>query len=176
MRIKTTMLVCGVFFCLPLLARSGPRADSRIPTSDQDFLQTAAESDMLHAHLGQMAEKNSTRRGIKDLGQEINQNDQADYKALSMLAGKIGEAIPKGIDDQGDKTIERISRLRGSSFDHAFIQEVIESDKKEVAAFGQEAKQAQNPDVKAYASSALPALKLHLYEAQDWVKYGGKRK
>ena len=158
MRIETSMLVCGVLFCLPLLARSDTHGRSRTPANDQEFLRTAAESDMLHAHLGQLAEKNSTKRGVRDLGQEISQRDQADYRAVSVLAGKIGETIPKAIDDQGDKVIERISRLRGSSFDRAFIQEIIQSDKKELADFEYEAEYAQNPTVKSYASGALPAL------------------
>ncbi len=173
MRIQTSILICGALFCLPLFAKSDAPTK---PANDQEFLQTAAESDMLHAHLGQTAEKNSKRRGIRDLGQEISQNDQSDYRTLSALAGKIGATIPKGIDDQGDRTIQRISKLRGNSFDHAFIQEVIQSDKKELADFEHEAQHAQNPDVKAYANDALSALKLHLYEAQDWVKYGDDRK
>lgn len=176
MRIETSILVCGVLCCLPLLARSDTRAGNASSANDQQFLQTAAESDMLHAHLGQMAEKNSRSRGIRDLGQEISQNDQADYRALSALSAKAGVTIPKGIDDQGNQTVERISRLRGSSFDRAFIREIIDSDKKELSAFQDEAQHAQNADVKAYASGALPALKLHLYEAQDWLKYGDHKK
>jgi predicted outer membrane protein len=173
MRVQTSILICGALLCLPLFAKSN--APTKL-ASDQEFLQTAAESDMLHAHLGQMAEKNSTKRGIRDLGQEISQNDQADYRALGALAEKIGATIPKGIDEQGNRTIDRLSRLRGSSFDHAFIQEIINSDKKTLADFEHEAQHAQNPDVKAYASNALSALKLHLYEAQDWVKYGDDKK
>lgn len=173
MRMAIGILACGILCCFPLLARSG---NTETPASDQEFLQSAAESDMLHAHLGQMAEKNSTRRGIRDLGQEISQNDQADYRALSVLAEKSSLTIPKSIDDKGDQTIERMSPLRGSSFDQAFIREIIDSDKKTVAAFEQEAQHAQNASVKEYAGGALPALKLHLYEAQDWVKYGDHKK
>lgn len=136
----------------------------------------AAQSDMLHAHLGQMAEKQSTKRGVRDLGLEIRKNDSADYQQLSDLAAKTGKTIPKSINDKGDKTIERLSRLRGASFDHAFISELIDSDKRTVAAFEQKAQDAENPDVKTYASNALPSLKLHLNEAQDWVKYGGDKK
>lgn len=176
MRIASGLLACGVFFCIPVFAHADIHRGSEAPASDQEFLQNAAESDMLHAHLGQLAEKNSTTRGVRDLGQEISENDQADYRALSELAGKVGETIPKGIDNQGDRTIEQISRLRDSSFDRAFIQEIISSDKNELAAFEYQAQHAQNPNVKEYASSALPALKLHLYEAQDWVKYGSKKK
>lgn len=176
MRIASSLLACGVLFCIPVFARADVHKGSDTPASDQEFLQNAAQSDMLHAHLGQLAEKNSTKRGVRDLGQEISQNDQADYRTLSDLAGKVGETIPKGIDNQGDRTIEQISRLRGSSFDRAFIHEIIASDKKELAAFEYEAQHAQNPNVKEYASGALPALKLHLYEAQDWVKYGDDKK
>lgn len=176
MRIGSSLLACGVLFCVPAFAHADIHKGGETPVNDQDFLQNAAESDMLHAHLGQLAEKNSTTRGVRDLGQEISQNDQADYRALSELAGKIGETIPKGIDNQGDRTIEQMSRLRDSSFDRAFIHEIISSDKKELAAFEYQAQHAQNPNVKEYASGALPALKLHLYEAQDWVKYGGQKK
>jgi|SRR6185312_6866883 len=160
---------------VPLLARSGTRTEPT-PATDQQFIKMAAESDMLHAHLGQMAEKQSARRGIRDLGLEIRKNDTADYQVLSDLSAKTGTTIPKGIDERGDKTINRLSRLKGVSFDHAFITEVIDSDKKTVATFEQKAKDAQNPEVKTYAANALPALKLHLNEAEDWVKYGDDRK
>jgi putative membrane protein len=159
----------------PALARSDSAANGKTVT-DQHFLQMAAESDMLHAHLGQMAEKLSTSLGVRDLGLEIRKNCTADYQQLSELAGKTGATIPKDVDAEGDKTIERLSRLRGGEFDRAFIKEVIESDKKAVDAFQQKAEDAQNPDLKTYASTTLPSLKLHLHEAQDWVKYGDDKK
>ncbi len=178
MRIDRTVLTSFIgcmLLAVPVLAQSESRTTANHP-SDQQFLQMAAESDMLHAHLGQMAEKLSTKRGIRDLGLEISKNDTADYQRLTELANKMGETVPKGIDDQGSRTINRLSHLRGASFDHAFIAEIVDSDKKTLAAFQQKAQDAQNPDLKAYAASALPNLKLHLYEAQDWVKYGDDKK
>lgn len=178
MRIETALLT-GLVGCAlvaaPVLARSDTAANGKT-TTDQHFLEMAAESDMLHAHVGQMAEKLSTSLGIRDLGLEIRKNCTADYQQLSELAAKTGGTIPKAIDAQGDKTIEGLSRLRGAGFDHAFINEVIDSDKKAIGAFGQKAQNAQNPDLKTYASSTLPSLKLHLHEAQDWVKYGDDKK
>lgn len=176
MQIGSSLLACGVLFCVPMFAHADAHKGSGTPASDQEFLQNAAESDMLHAHLGQMAEKDSARHGVRDLGQEISQNDQADYRALSVLAGKAGETIPKSLDEQGIRTIEQMSRLRGRSFDDAFIHEVINSDKEELADFEYEAQHAQNANVKEYASDAVPARKLHLYEAQDWIKYGDDKK
>jgi putative membrane protein len=173
MRIETA-LVAGFVGCILIAAPALARPNK--PATDQDFLQMAAESDMLHAHLGQMAEKLSTSLGIRDLGMEIQKNCTADYQKLSELATKSGTSIPKSIDSRGDKTIEQLSRLRGARFDHAFIAEVIQSDKKAVDTFSQKAQDAQNPELKEYASSIVPSLKLHLHEAQDWVKYGDEKK
>src|SRR6185437_11226080 len=141
MRVESALLtglVCYALVAIPAFARSDTAANGKAAT-DQDFLQMAAESDMLHAHLGQMAEKLSTSLGIRDLGLEIRKNCTADYQQLSELAARTGATLPKAIDAQGDKTIGRLSRLRGAGFDHAFIDEVIDSDKKAVDSFAKKA-------------------------------------
>lgn len=178
MQIKLTFLTaitCCTLLAVPALARS--KADHNAASAnDQDFFDLAGQSNMLQAHLGQMAETQSTQRGVRDLGLEIHQKNTSDYQNLTELAAKAGAMVPKAIDQGGNKTIDRLSKLRDATFDRAFIHEIVQSDKKLIDLYERKAKDAKSPEVKQYATNALPNLKLHMYEAQDWNKYGQAKK
>jgi putative membrane protein len=50
---------------------------------------------------------------------------------------------------------------------------MVKGHKKDVAAFEQEAAQAQDPDVKQWATKTLPTLKEHLNLAQETAEKVG---
>lgn len=138
--------------------------------SDASFLQMAAEADMTSAHLGQDAEGHAANDQVKDFGKKLTTDHTNDYQQLSELATKTGEAIPKGIDKQNDHEITSLDRVKGKTFDHAFLTHEVTEHERLVRAFRQEAEHGTNPDVKAYANKALPTIEQHLHDAQNLLK------
>ena len=60
--------------------------------------------------------------------------------------------------------------MKGAAFDHKYIQEMIAGHTHAIAVYTKEAADAQNADLKAYASQTLPTLQKHLDAAQALEK------
>ena len=126
--------------------------------SDQAFLKMAAETDMTEAHMGQMAQDQAHKQGVKDLGQTLIQDHTKDYQAVSQLATKLGATIPNGIDSAKVAPIRSLDHLKGMSFDRRFIQQSISGHEKAIAAYKKQSEHGDNADIKAYAAQTLPTL------------------
>jgi putative membrane protein len=163
-------LVCisASAFCSVTLFAAGTHAPA---INDQQFIQTAAQTDMLEAHVTQMAEKQSSRKGIKDFSASASLDDTTNYQSLCSIANNLGLPVPKGIDAQGNKLVDELTKAKtGHQFDRRFVRQEVNTDQQAVAAYEQEAQSGQNPALKSFASKQLPTVKLHLYEAQDLAK------
>lgn len=154
-----------VLFCVSALAQHAAPA-----MSDQQFVDFAAQTDMMEANLGQLAQTQSSAQDVRDYAQTLTTDHTNDYTQLSMAASKASLEIPKGLDAAHDKMIAPFQKLKGSAFDHRYIQEMIAGHTKAIPVYTKEASDAQNADLKAYASQALPTLQKHLDDAKNLAK------
>lgn len=153
---------CVALFCMLALAQHAPST-----MTDQQFVDFAAQTDMMEANLGQLAGTQASAESVKDYAQMLVTDHTNDYTQLSTVAGKAGLEVPKGLDAAHDKMIAPFKKLKGSAFDHRYIQEMIAGHTKAIQVYTKEASDAQNADLKAYASQALPTLQKHLDAAKD---------
>ncbi len=161
-KIMITSFCCFGLCCAPAFAQTGTGN-----SSDQRFVDFAAQTDMLEAHLGQMAADQAAAQGVKDYAQMLVTDHTNDYQQLSQIAGKAGATVPKGLDAAHDRMIVPFEKLKAKAFDHRYIQEMIAGHTKAIAEYKKEADSGQNADLKAYASQALPTLQKHLDGAKD---------
>jgi putative membrane protein len=156
-------IVCCVALCaVPALAQK-----SAAPMSDQKFLETAAQTDMIEAHLGKLAQDAAASQSVKDYGQMLVTDHTNDYSQLQSLAQQTGLAVPTAIDAQHDKAmIAPMHALKGTAFDHKYIQEMVAGHTGALALYKKEAHDAQNPAIRSYAEQTIPALQKHLDDAK----------
>jgi putative membrane protein len=164
-KIILTVLAGAAISCLPALAKKPVSTQS-----DASFLAMAAQADMTTAHLGQDAADRGATEKVKDLGATLARDHTSDYNTLAELASKTGETIPKSIDARNDREIDAIDRYKGKRFDHAFLLHESEEHEKLVRAFREEAEHGTNPDIKGYATKALPTIERHLHDIRDLLK------
>jgi len=141
-----------------------------LSNADKQFMIMAAKTDMTEAHIGQMAENQANRPEVKDFAKALVQDHTDSYVHLNELAGKTGVSIPKGIDSGKDSNIQLLGHLKGATFDRTFERDEIASHRRALELFKREAAHAQNPDVKAYATSKIPVLEKHLHLAEECAK------
>jgi putative membrane protein len=122
---------------------------------------------MLEANLGQLAATNASAQAVKDYAQMLVTDHTADYNQLTAAAGKANATAPKGLDAEHAKMASSLTSLKGAAFDHRYVPEMIAGHKKAIAIYTKEASDATSPDLKAYASAALPVLQKHLSGAED---------
>ncbi|MGD0892823.1 MAG: DUF4142 domain-containing protein [Terracidiphilus sp.] len=140
------------------------------PMSDQKFLDMAAQTDMLEAHLGQMAADHSDSQDVKNYAQMLVTDHTADYQQLTSLAAKDGFTVPTAIDAEHNRMIEPFEHLKGAAFDGRYIHTMIEGHTEAIGVYKKESNDAQNADLKTYAAATLPTLQKHLDGAKDLLK------
>lgn len=153
-----------------ILLAAAQLAAAALSNTDKQFLITAARTDMIEAHEGQMAENQANRANVKDLGKLLVQDHTQSYEELTALSSKTGVSIPKGIDAARVSALEPLLHLKGDRFDRAFSRDEIAAHRRALAAFKREAEHGQDADVKAYASSMIPTLEKHLQLAEECSK------
>lgn len=168
--------VCCIALCsIPALAQR--KAAGKPPMSDQQFVDFAAQTDMVEANLGQLAENVSSSQDVKDYGQMLVTDHTDDFSQLHTAAQQANLTVPDAIDAKENKAmIAPFQKLKGAAFDHRYIREMIAGHTKAIAVYKKEAADAENPAVKSYAEQALPVLEKHLAHAKDLERGGKSRK
>jgi putative membrane protein len=166
-------IVCCMTFCLiPALAQK--KATAGAATSDQQFVDFAAQTDMVEANLGELAESMAAQP-VKDYAQMLVTDHTNDYSQLYKVAQQANLTVPNAIDEENNKTmIGPFQKLKGDTFDHRYVQEMITGHTKAIAVYKKEAADTQNLALKSYAEQTLPTLQKHLDGAKALEK--GKTK
>jgi putative membrane protein len=158
-------LCAAVLCCLPAIAQKSA------PMTDQQFVDFAAQTDMVEANLGQLAQTNADSQAVKDYGQMLVTDHSKDFSDLHAAAQQASLTVADAIDATHNKQmIDPFQKLKGAAFDRKFAQEMIAGHTKAVAVYKKEADDAQNPAIKSYAQNALPVLQKHLDAAKDLAK------
>jgi len=143
--------------------------------TDQQFIDLAAQTDMVEANLGQLAQTAASSQQVKDYAQTLVTDHTADFQQLHTLAQQASLTVPDAIDSEHDKAmIDPFQKLKGAAFDRRYTQDMIAGHTKVLAIYKKEAADAQNPAVRSYAQQTLPTLEKHLSGAKDLEKAKAK--
>jgi putative membrane protein len=162
--------VCCVALCsMPALAKE--KAAAGAVMTDQQFVDFAAQTDMVEANLGQLAGSAASSQPVKDYGQMLATDHTKDFNQLYDIAHQANLNMPNAIDAEHNKAmIDPFQKLNGAAFDRRYVHEMIAGHTKAIAAYKKEAADAQNPALKSYAEQALPTLQKHLDDAKALEK------
>jgi putative membrane protein len=159
-----TVVCCLAFCSVPALAQEKPM-------SDQQFVDFAAQTDMVEANLGQLADTVASSQAVKDYAQMLVTDHTNDFHNLYAAARQANLDVPNAIDAENNKTmIGPFQKLKGTAFDHRYVRDMVAGHTKAIAIYKKEAADAQNPALKSYAEGALPVLQRHLDGAKDLEK------
>ncbi len=134
----------------------------RLSTFDQQFMRRAAQANMAEIVLSQLALQQSDSDEVKQYAQRmIDEHTQATAR-LSQLAQQKRVSLPTQLDPQHQAIREQLEQLSGERFDQEYMR-VMENDHvMAVTLFQNGTRQAQDRDVKRFASNTLPRLQGHL--------------
>lgn len=139
--------------------------------SDQQFVDFAAQTDMVEANLGQLAGTAASAQAVKDYGKMLSDDHTGDFTQLTQIASQANLKMPTAIDDAHVKEmIAPMHKLKGAAFDKKYIADMISGHTKAIATYKEEAAHAKNAALQTYAQQALPVLEKHLSGAKDLQK------
>jgi putative membrane protein len=161
-------ICCIVLASVPAIAQK--KAATGKAMTDQQFVEFAAQTDMMEANLGQLAANAASSPQVKDYASTLVTDHTTDYGQLSTAAKQANINVPNAIDTEHNKMLAPFEKLKGAAFDHKYAHEMVAGHTKALEIYKKEASDGQNDALKSYAQTAIPVLEKHLTGAKDLEK------
>jgi putative membrane protein len=117
--------------------------------------------------MGQLAVSKSSNPQVKQFAQRmIDDHGKADNQ-LQSVASKDDISLPAAMTSHEKLIYDNLSKLSGSSFDHAYMYDMVKDHQADVNTFQMEARNGSNADMKSFAGTTLPTLQEHLRLARQ---------
>ena len=174
-----TAVCCLALVAVPAFGqkKGAEKGHAKAGMSDQQFVDFAAQTDMVEANLGQLAQNSADAQPVKDYAQMLATDHTNDFEQLKTAAQQAGLNVPTAIDAQHNKAmVDPFQKAKGAAFDKKYIQDMVAGHTKAVEMYKKESEDAQNPAIKSYAATALPVLQKHLDGAKDLAKAKPEKK
>jgi putative membrane protein len=141
-------------------------AMATLSATDRTFAQKAAAGGLAEVSLGQLAEQNASSPQVKAFGERMVTDHSQANEELKQIAQSENLTLPTTPESKDQALQKRLSALKGTAFDAAYMQDMVRDQQQDIAEFKQEAESGQDPALKASAQKTLPVLQQHLQMAQ----------
>ena len=158
------LVAIGVYLSLPGMASA---KEAQVGVADQIFAMMAAGGGLEEVQLGKLAADRAASPEVRQLAQRLAQDHTKANQELLAIAEKKDIHVPKKLDDMHKDVVKLFSRLEGASFEREYVRYQVMHHEKDTAAFALQAKEGQDPELKAFAAKQLPILQGHLQQLRD---------
>jgi putative membrane protein len=137
---------------------------------DADFLVAAVEINLTEIQLGKLAQGNSKMADVQQLGRMMETDHSRALKEVQDLAAKKQITIPATLSNEQQSSYQELLNKRGDDFDKEYCNMMVKGHQEAIEKFSKEATYSKDADIKAWAASMLPALRMHLDNATTCQK------
>jgi len=135
--------------------------------SDADFAVQAADGGMTEEQMGKIALTNAQDQRVKDFGQRMVTDHGKANAELTALAKEKSIVLPTAVSRENSEHMADLNNKNGAPFDKDYMDMIVKDHKKTVQLFETAAQQAEDADIKAFATKTLPTLRQHLQSADS---------
>lgn len=148
-------------------ARAPVGAASHFSTTDREFASQMAIGGLYEVEVSRLATQRAVAAPVKSYAQMlVSHHSQANQELLAILKVK-NFAPPAGLPTEKQAKIARLQALSGPEFDREYIRLVgLQDHQADIALFERAARDAADPDLKAWVLKTLPVLRQHHQAAQ----------
>ena len=148
-----------------ILAVPCAKAQTVISMTDTNFILAAAQGGMTEVKLGELASTSGTRADVKEFGRMMVKDHTTINEDLKALAAQKGVTLPKSLDAEHQGMVDKMTALKGSGFDDAYIAGMIQIHQKDAKAFKAESAATHDADIKYFVDTSIPVVESHLKQA-----------
>lgn len=155
---------------------TGPGAYPGTAPTGQDFgekmfVTKALEGDNTEVQLGQLAQQKSQSNDVKQLAQKlVSDHTQMNEKWLKPIAQQLGVSEPKSPSKKDKKLVAKLEGLSGQDFDTQYLTMMLKDHQQDLKDFNDEAKIAQDPNLKQVATQGASVISQHLQMIEQIAK------
>lgn len=133
----------------------------KVDKDDADFAVTAANGGMAEVQLAQLAQQKAVSTDVKDFAAKMITDHTKANDKLMALAKQKNVTLPAALGTDEQKIMDDLSKKSGKDFDKAYVTEMVKDHDKDVKLFSDESQDGKDADMKAFAGTTLPTLKMH---------------
>ena len=153
--------VTGLLLSAAMGAAPAAAQQAKSLASDSSFIQMAGSVGLLQLKLGKLAEKKGSTAAVVEFGKRMVTDYSKANEELAAAAKQAAFPAPVLLR-QHQQIFDRFNRMGRSSFDKAYIAEMVERHREEVQLFRQESEGGRVQSLKQLASRMLPELQQRL--------------
>ena len=142
-------------------------SSTTLSKDDQEFAMKAAQGNMAEVNGGNTAAQKGTSADVKTFGNRMVSDHGKALDELKQLAQTKGIALPSDVNAEQKDEADKLSKLSGNAFDKEYADAMVKDHEKDAAEFDKASKNAQDPDLKAWAAKTLPVIQDHLKMAKE---------
>lgn len=134
--------------------------DDALTREDKEFLKNASEIGITEVELGKLAEQKGGPE-VKKLGAMLVADHSKSNQELATLAKSKKVELKMEPAATQKQMLSAFEGKSGAEFDKEFKEHVTKDHEKAIKTFQDAAKDAKDPDVKAFATKNLKGLQAH---------------
>jgi putative membrane protein len=140
--------------------------------SDVDFMRTADAANIDQIMLGRRASSRAKIPGVQSLADNVaNSHGKADA-ALRLLAGVKHVDLQHRPTERGQAEADQLVR-RDVPAERMYVEDVVRDCDDLIALFENASANSEDPDIRKFANTMLPALRDHQRQATDLMARQG---
>lgn len=140
---------------------TAPVSAQQLSAQDRNFVKEAAIGGMAEVALGNLAQQNGQDDQVKQFGQRMVQDHTNANNELQSIAQAQGIQLPQQIDRSHQAVSDRLSKLHGNAFDHAYMADMVRDHNEDISVFRREAQSGRDPQIKQFAQKTLQVIEQH---------------
>ncbi|MBD2356137.1 DUF4142 domain-containing protein [Tolypothrix sp. FACHB-123] len=141
-------------------------SNTPLTTTDVEFINQAAQSDLTEIQTSQLALQKSQNTAVRNFAQQMIKHHTASSQKLAAIAQAKGVTLPTELDSQNQALLTKLQGLSGSNFDQAYMQLQTQAHQKTLAEYQNYLQTGLDADLRVFASGIAPVVKQHLEMAQ----------
>ncbi|MCW2238659.1 DUF4142 domain-containing protein [Azospirillum canadense] len=158
---RRTLMLASALAALAVATPSLAQQRGSLDKADRTFVEKAASGGLAEVEMGQMAQQKAQNDQVRQFGQRMVDDHSRANQQLQQIAANNNITLPSGPDSKHRTKSQEMQKLSGARFDRAYMQDMVQDHRQDIALFEKEAKQGKNADLKQFAEQTLPTLREH---------------
>jgi putative membrane protein len=148
-----------------------PPADNATNTTvsdmDREFVLKVAMGNTAEVDAGNLASDKGSDDGVKGFGETMVKDHGDAQSKLKGIASSLGLNAPDSIDAEHKAMKTKLQGLSGKAFDREYIAGQVKDHQATISLFEKQVSGGTNSQIKDFASTTLPHLRMHLQNAES---------
>jgi putative membrane protein len=156
--IVTIVVTLVALFAVANAAESGKQLSS----ADAQFVEKASRAGNTEVLEARLALKQGSNEKVKEAARQLEMDHNAANEKLQKIAAARGKQVSRDPAEERKTELDQLRNATGQQFDREYVRTQVVAHRNSVELFEKQAKEGEDPELKAFAAEVLPTIKHHL--------------